>query len=90
MSSSDLQRADVQRAIAEAQAQINQQAQEAIARKMTSTCIKRCLDKPSDKLSDRQRRCLDACTASFLEGFQTAAETFASIAKRSATDPHDH
>jgi hypothetical protein len=55
--------------------------------KLSSVCITRCLSGgPTEKLTDRQRRCLNACTSSFLEGFQVSAETFASIAKRSATE----
>lgn len=62
------------------------QAQQALAEKMTSLCIKRCITSPSDKLTDSTAKCLTNCTSSFLEGFGIAAETFASIAKRSATE----
>ncbi len=72
--------------VAQAQAQINAQAQAALSDKMISVCVKRCLSSPADKLSDKQRRCLESCTSAFLEGFGVAAETFASIAKRSAAD----
>jgi len=85
--SSQRDRESTQRAMAEAQASINQQAQQALSEKLSSVCITRCLSGgPTEKLTDRQRRCLNACTSSFLEGFQVSAETFASIAKRSATE----
>lgn len=48
------------------------QAQKVLAEKMTTVCFERCISGPTEKLSDKQRRCLDACTSSFLEGFQIA------------------
>jgi hypothetical protein len=57
---------------AQAQAQINMQAQQAMSEKMMSICLKRCLTSPTDKLTDKQRRCLDSCTSAFLEGFTVA------------------
>jgi hypothetical protein len=44
------------------------QAQQALAETMQSICFKRCVTGVSDKLSDKQRRCLDGCTGAFLEG----------------------
>jgi hypothetical protein len=83
-------RESMQRAMAEAQASINQQAQQALSEKLSTVCITRCLSGgPTEKLTDRQRRCLDACTSSFLEGFQVSAETFAAIAKRSAATDNE-
>ena len=51
---------------------------------MTDACFKRCVAGPADKLTDRQRRCLDGCTGAFLEGFSVAADTLSSIAKKQA------
>lgn len=39
---------------------------------MLRLCFKRCVSAPDARLSDKQRRCLDACTSSFLEGFSIA------------------
>ncbi len=58
------------------------QAQKVLAEKMTTVCFERCVSGPTEKLSDKQRRCLDACTSSFLEGFQVATETVQNIAKK--------
>jgi hypothetical protein len=59
-------------ASAQAQAQINAQAQHALSEKMSSICMKRCVTSATDRLSDKQRQCLANCTASFLEGFGLA------------------
>ena len=67
-----MDRKELQQAVLEAQAQIQAQAQMALAEKMSSLCFKRCVSAPGDKLADRQRRCLDMCTQSFAEGFGVA------------------
>ena len=72
-----MDRKELQQAVLEAQAAIQAQAQTALAEKMSSLCIRRCVSSPTDKLSDRQRRCLDMCTASFVEGFGVAVSAAA-------------
>ena len=64
--------AELKQAVLEAQAQIQMQAQQALAERMTEVCFKRCVTAPTDKLSDKQRRCLDQCTSAFIEGFGVA------------------
>lgn len=66
----------------QAQAQLQLQAQQAVAERMSDVCFKRCVTAPVEKLSDKQRRCMDACTGAFLEGFGVAAETLNNIAKK--------
>ena len=70
MSSTD--KAELRQAILEAQAQIQQQTQQALAEKMSSICFKRCIPSPMEKLADRQRRCLEQCVGAYLEGFGVA------------------
>jgi len=67
-----MNRAELQQAVLEAQAQIQAQAQAALAERMTTLCIRRCVPAPTDKLADKQHRCLDMCTQSFVEGFGVA------------------
>lgn len=67
-----MDRAELKQAVLEAQAQIQAQAQAALSERMTELCIKRCVSGPTDKLADRQRRCLDMCTMAFVEGFGVA------------------
>jgi hypothetical protein len=74
-----MDRSELQQAVLEAQAQIQAQAQAALAERMTSLCIKRCIPGPTDKLADRQRRCLDMCTMSFIEGFGVAVSVCLSV-----------
>lgn len=64
--------AELKQAVLEAQAQIQMQAQQALAERMTEVCFKRCVTAPTDKLADKQRRCLDQCTSAFIEGFGVA------------------
>jgi hypothetical protein len=60
-------------AFAQAIAMIQLEAQQATIERMTKICFTRCVTAPVDgKLGDKQRKCLDACTTSFLEGFQIA------------------
>jgi hypothetical protein len=66
---------ELRQAFAEAQAQLQLQAQQQLAERMTDMCFKRCITAPTDKLSDRQRRCLDSCTGAFLDGFGVAVRT---------------
>lgn len=74
----------------QAQAQIQLQAQQALADKMTKLCFERCVSSPDGQLSGRQMKCLDACTSAFLEGFGVASETLASIAKKQAAAAGHH
>jgi hypothetical protein len=67
----------------QAMAQQTLAVQQALAESMLSTCLKRCVSDPNAKLSDKQRRCLDACSTSFFEGFDLAAATFSTIASKS-------
>ena len=60
------------------------QAQRDMAERMISICFERCVSAPDARLSDKQRRCLDACAGSFIEGYQLASETLGSIAKKQA------
>lgn len=68
----------------QAQAQISAQLQQNLLDKMGKVCYKRCVTGATEKLTDRQRRCLDACTSSFLEGFEVASDTLTSIMKKQA------
>lgn len=77
-----MDRKELQQAVLEAQAQIQAQAQMALAEKMSSLCFKRCVSAPGDKLADRQRRCLDMCTQSFAEGFGVAVRAVRARAAR--------
>ena len=67
-----MDQAELKQAVLEAQAQIQMQAQQALAERMTETCFKRCVSAPMEKLADKQRRCLDQCTSAFIEGFGVA------------------
>jgi ferredoxin-like protein FixX len=68
----------------QAQAEIQMQAQQALAERMIKLCFTRCVTSPDGQLSGKQSRCLDQCTSSFMEGFQVAADTLASLAKKQA------
>ena len=48
------------------------QAQRDMAEKMIDVCFQRCVSAPEERLSDKQRRCLDACAGAFIEGYQIA------------------
>jgi hypothetical protein len=67
-----MDRKQLQQAIMEAQASIQMQAQQQLSERMQSICFKRCITAPTDKLADRQRRCLDQCLGAFMEGFGVA------------------
>ena len=67
-----MDRRQLQQAVAEAQASIQMQAQQQLSERMHSICFKRCITAPTDKLADRQRRCLDQCLGAFQEGFGVA------------------
>ena len=67
-----MDRRQLQQAVAEAQASIQMQAQQQMSERMHSICFKRCIQAPTDKLADRQRRCLDQCLGAFMEGFGVA------------------
>ena len=69
-------KAALRQAILEAQAQIQQQTQQALAEKMSSICFKRCIPSPMEKLGDRQQRCLQQCVGAYLEGFGVAVRGF--------------
>lgn len=74
-------------AFAQAMAMLQLEQQAAVMEKMNSVCLQRCVTTTSDgKLGDKQRRCLDACTTSFLETFQVAAETFLTIASKKSPE----
>ena len=71
------------RMVAKAQAEINAASQMALQEKTLKVCIARCLPSaPGEKLSERQRRCLEDCAVSFQESYRVAGETLASIYKR--------
>jgi hypothetical protein len=67
-----MDRRQLQQAVSEAQASIQMQAQQQLSERMHSICFKRCITAPTDKLADRQRRCLDQCLGAFQEGFGVA------------------
>jgi hypothetical protein len=73
----------------QAQAEIQMQAQQALAEKMIKICFERCVTSPDGQLSSKSTRCLDQCTGSFMEGFQVAADTLASLAKKQAASGHE-
>ena len=70
-------------AFAEANAQMAAEAQQKLTDKMLKVCFERCVTKPEEKLTDRNRRCLDQCTGAFLEGFGLASEALGAILKKS-------
>ena len=71
-SNGGMDRRQLQQAVSEAQASIQMQAQQQLSERMHSICFKRCITAPTDKLADRQRRCLDQCLGAFMEGFGVA------------------
>ena len=71
-----MDRKQLQQAVVEAQASIQMQAQQQLSERMSSICFKRCITSPTDKLADRQRRCLDQCIGGFMEGFGVAVRFF--------------
>ena len=76
-------RESMARMVAKAQAEINAASQMALQEKTLKVCIARCLPTaPGDKLTERQRRCLEDCAVSFQESYRVAGETLASIYKR--------
>ncbi len=72
-----MDRRQLQQAVSEAQASIQMQAQQQLSERMHSICFKRCITAPTDKLADRQRRCLDQCLGAFQEGFGVAVRAAA-------------
>ena len=66
----------------QAQAQIAAQAQEKMANKLQTICFERCVPKPEERLTDRQRRCLEHCGAAFIEGFSVASDAAGALLKR--------
>ena len=74
-----MDRRQLQQAVAEAQASIQMQAQQQLSERMHSICFKRCITAPTDKLADRQRRCLDQCLGAFQEGFGVAVRARAPL-----------
>lgn len=73
---------ELQAAFAEANAQMAAEAQQKLTERMLRVCFERCVTKPEERLADRNRRCLDQCTAAFLEGFGLASEALGAILKR--------
>ena len=69
-------------AFAEAQAQVQAEAQQRFTDRMLKVCFERCVQKPEERLTDRQRRCLDQCTGAFLEGFSAANDAMGAIIKK--------
>lgn len=52
---------------------VQAEAQQAIVERLTKVCFERCVPGPADgRLGDKQRRCLDACSGAFLEGYGVA------------------
>lgn len=76
---------ELQAAFAEANAQMAAEAQQKLTERMLRVCFERCVTKPEDRLTDRNRRCLNQCTESFLEGFGLASEALGAILKRSSS-----
>ena len=82
-SSSSESRESMARMVAKAQAEINAASQMALQEETLKVCVARCLPSaPADKLTERQRRCLEDCAVSFQETYRVAGETLASIYKR--------
>jgi hypothetical protein len=75
-----MDRKELQQAALEAQLQLQMQANIALVEKMSSLCINRCVTSTGEKLADRQRRCLDMCTQSFIEGFGVSVRKSALLA----------
>jgi hypothetical protein len=66
----------------EAQAQIAAEAEQAVSERMLKVCFERCVSKPDERLTDRQRRCLDQCTGAFRDGLGVASEVMSAILKK--------
>jgi hypothetical protein len=62
----------VEAVFAQALAAVQLQSQRDMAEKMIGLCFERCVTVPDARLTDKQRRCLDACAGAFLEGYQVA------------------
>ena len=72
MSSDSGRNREMEQAFAQALASVQLQAQREMAERMISTCFERCVPAPDARLTDKQRRCLDMCAGSFMEGYQLA------------------
>ena len=72
MSSSPSDPRGLEQAFGQALAAVQLQAQREMAERMISTCFERCVAAPDARLTDKQRRCLDMCAGSFMEGYQLA------------------
>jgi hypothetical protein len=76
-------REGLQRALAQARANINAESVAKLQEKTLKVCIARCLPSPpGDKLTERHRKCLEDCAGSFSETYRVAGETIASIYQR--------
>lgn len=65
------QKQQLQQVMAQALGQLQMELQQSVIQNLTKTCFERCVSAPVDgRLADKQRRCLDACASSYLEGFQ--------------------
>ena len=60
----------------QALASVQLQAQRDMAEKMIDVCFQRCISAPEERLTDKQRKCLDACSSCFVEGYQLAVSEF--------------
>ena len=70
----------LQQALAQAMGQLQMEMQQQVVSNLTKVCFERCVSAPADgRLSDKQRRCLDSCASSFLEGFHVSVRVAAIV-----------